>query len=140
VVPVDTRTEPGSQDLQIYDVVQLAHFFGVSALAALYRLRNLRLLTEAEFDRLKALDEAGNTSRIAQLMGLPVEDSQHHANEFTRRFLGLALEAYRRELISKAKFAELAERVGIPRREADTLIRSAGLEEPEEDSVLVPEK
>jgi Zn-dependent peptidase ImmA (M78 family)/transcriptional regulator with XRE-family HTH domain len=139
VVPVDTRTEAGSQDLQIYDVVQLAHFFGVSPLAALYRLRNLRLLTETEFDRLKALDEAGNTSRIAQLMGLPEEDSHQHAYEFERRFLGLALEAYRRRLISKAKLVELAERVGVPRSEADNLIRSAGLEESEEDTVLVPE-
>jgi Zn-dependent peptidase ImmA (M78 family)/DNA-binding XRE family transcriptional regulator len=139
VVPVDTRTEPGSQDLQIYDVVQLAHFFGVSPLAALYRLRNLRLLNETEFDRLKALDEAGNTARIAQLMALPLEDGQHHANDFTRRFLGLALEAYRRRLISKAKLVELAERVGIASSETDNLIRSTGLEEPEEDSVLVPE-
>ena len=138
VVAVDTRTEPGSQDLQLYDVVQLAHFFGVSPSSALYRLRNLRLLTEAEFERLKALDEAGNSYKIAQFMGLPVQDGERHANEFARRFLGLALEAYRRQLISRTKLSELAERVGISRDALDNLVRSAGLEEPEEHSVLVP--
>ena len=138
VVPVDTRTEPGSQDLQLYDVVQLAHFFGVSSSSALYRLRNLRLLTEAEFERLKALDEAGNSNKIAQFMGLPVRDGERHANEFARRFLGLALEAYRRQLISRTKLSELAERIGVPRDAVDNLVRSAGLEEPEEHSVLVP--
>jgi Zn-dependent peptidase ImmA (M78 family)/transcriptional regulator with XRE-family HTH domain len=138
VVPVDTRTEPGSQDLQLYDVVQMAHSFGVSPLSALYRLRNLRLLTEAEFARLKALDEAGNSHRIAQLLGLPAQDSEHHANEFARRFLGLALEAYRRDLISRTKLLELAERVNISQEAIDNLIRNAGLAEPEENSVLVP--
>ena len=31
-----SRAEPKSQDIQLYDVVHLAHHFGVSRLAALY--------------------------------------------------------------------------------------------------------
>ena len=27
VLPVDSRTEPGTQAIQLYDVVQLAHYF-----------------------------------------------------------------------------------------------------------------
>jgi len=57
-VDVEARAGPGSQDVQLSDVVQLEHHFGLSRLAALYRLRNLRLITEPEFEGLKALDEA----------------------------------------------------------------------------------
>lgn len=55
---VEGCTDPGSQVIQVYDVVQLAHHFGVSRTAALFRLRNLRLVTDAEFQHLKALDDA----------------------------------------------------------------------------------
>jgi Zn-dependent peptidase ImmA (M78 family) len=56
VVPVDTRTAGGSQDLQIYDVVKLAHHFGVNIISALYRLMNLRLITDKQFDQMKQMD------------------------------------------------------------------------------------
>lgn len=55
-VDVEGRSEPGSQSVQLYDVVQLAHYFGVSRLAALYRLRNLRLVSAAEFEQLSLSD------------------------------------------------------------------------------------
>ncbi len=139
VVPVDSRTEPGSQDLQLYDVVQMAHFFGASVLSALYRLRNLKLLSEAEFERLKTLDGEGKSRKMAELLGLPLRDSIDDIGEFHRRYLGLALEALRREKISHAKFLELADRVGVNRPEAESLLESAGLDSEEPESVLLPE-
>src|SRR5208282_5264304 len=90
VVPVDARTEPGSQELQLYDVVPLAHFFGVSVLSALYRLRNLRLLSEEQFERLKSQDQEGRSLQVQALLGLPAPTAEQ-ANEFTRRFLSLGL-------------------------------------------------
>lgn len=39
---VEGRTPPESQAVQIYDLVLLAHHFGVSRIAALCRLRNNR--------------------------------------------------------------------------------------------------
>lgn len=67
VVPIDSRTDPGTQEIQLYDVVQLAHFYGVSVLSTLYRLRNLKLLSEPEFERLKSMDAEGRSRRIAKL-------------------------------------------------------------------------
>jgi transcriptional regulator with XRE-family HTH domain len=139
VVPVDSRTEAGTQEIQLYDVVQLAYFFGVSVLSALYRLLNLKLITEPEFSRMKEFDQGGACQRLAELLALPPFEKVDHAAEFNRRFLGLALEALRRERISRSKFVELAQQVGTSREDAEELIQSAGLDEEESQSVLLPE-
>jgi Zn-dependent peptidase ImmA (M78 family)/transcriptional regulator with XRE-family HTH domain len=138
VVPVDARTEPGSQELQLYDVVPLAHFFGVSVLSALYRLRNLRLVSEEHFERLKSQDAEGKSLEVASLLGLPAPVVDQ-ANEFTRRFLGLGLEAYRRDRISKAKLLELAAKVGVAPSSMSRLVESSGLDEEEPEPVLLPD-
>lgn len=140
VVAVDSRTEPGTQEIQLYDVVQLAHYFGVSPLSALYRLLNLKLINETEFTHLKELDQEGNSQRLARLLALPPIDQVDHAAEFNRRFLGLALEALRRELISRGKLVELAAQVGASRDDAEALVQSAGLDEEELHSVVLPEQ
>jgi Zn-dependent peptidase ImmA (M78 family)/transcriptional regulator with XRE-family HTH domain len=139
VVPIDSRTEPGTQELQLYDVVQLAHAYGVSVPSTLYRLRNLKLLSEKEFERLKTLDEQGRGRRIQELLELPPMDSGKHKSEFHRRFSSLALEALRREKISRAKFMELAERIGIDRTHAENLLETAGIDNEEPEPVLLPE-
>jgi Zn-dependent peptidase ImmA (M78 family)/transcriptional regulator with XRE-family HTH domain len=137
VVPVDSRTDPGTQEIQLYDIVQVAHFLGVSVLSALYRLLNLKLITEPEFSRMKELE--GTSQRLAELLALPPVAKVDHAAEFNRRFLGLALEALRRESISRSKFVELAQQVGGSRENAEELIQSAGFDEEESQSVLLPE-
>lgn len=125
---VEGRTVPGSQALQLYDVVLLAHFFDVSRIAVLYRLRNLRLFTEAEFDRLKELDGAGRGRQIAEGLGLSEPDHKEARDGFQHRIVGLALEAYRREEISREKLTELAAMLGIERERVEDLIADAGLD------------
>lgn len=137
-LPVDSRTEPGTQEIKLYDVVQLAHYFGVSRLSALYRLRNLRVLSEPEFEQLKAQEERGDGQEIAGLLRLPDSDAPEHGAEFTRRFLGLALEALRRDKISKSKFFELARMVHIEAADTRLLIERSGLDEEEADDVFAP--
>jgi Zn-dependent peptidase ImmA (M78 family)/DNA-binding XRE family transcriptional regulator len=124
---VEGRTAPGSQAVQLYDIVLLAQHFGVSRIAALYRLRNLRFISEADFDRLKALDEAGRGRQIAGHLGLPEPDHTVVRNWFQQRFLGLALEAYRREEISGGKLDELASMLGIDRTRVHGLVEDAEL-------------
>ncbi len=121
------RTVPGSQTVQLYDVVQLAHHFDVSRATSLYRLRNLRLISKGEFDRLKGLDDAGRGRQIAGHLGL----REPHATEagFRHRILGLALEAYRREDISRGKLDELASMLGFDRNRVDSLVDDAGLDD-----------
>lgn len=123
------RTAPGSQAVQLYDVVQLAHHFGVSRAAMLYRLRNLRLITQAELDRMKELDDGGRGKQIAAHLGLPEPDHTAVRDGFRHRILGLALEAYRREEISRGKLTELAAMLGISRDDVDSLIEDAGLDD-----------
>lgn len=125
---VEGRTEPGSQSLQLYDVVQLAHYFGVSRLSALFRLRNLRLVTEAEREQLKRLDDQGKGRQLANLLGLPEPDHTEMRSEFKHRFLGLALEAYRRDEISRGKLRELGAMVGLPHDDLDRLLEEAGFD------------
>ncbi|MCS6915415.1 MAG: XRE family transcriptional regulator [Myxococcales bacterium] len=129
VLSAEGRTEPGSQDVQLYDLVQMAHHFGTSRISALYRLRNLRLVTEREFDRLKALDESGKGRQIADLLGLPESDQEAARGTFQHRFLGLALEAYRRDKIAPSKLKALAAMVELSPADVDRLIECSGLDE-----------
>lgn len=124
---IEGRSEPGTQTIQLYDVVQLAHHFGVSRLSALFRLRNLRLLTEAEFEHLKALDDQGKGKQLAKLLGLTEPDHQEMRSEFKHRFLGLVLEAYRRDEISRGKLRELVAMVGLTADDLDQLLADAGI-------------
>lgn len=117
----------------------MAHFFGVSVLSALYRLLNLKVITEPEFTPMKEADQEGTSQRLAELLALPRMEEADHAAEFSRRFLGLALEALRREVISRSKFVELAQQVGTSKEDAEKLIESAGFDQTASQSVLLPE-
>jgi Zn-dependent peptidase ImmA (M78 family)/DNA-binding XRE family transcriptional regulator len=127
-VNVEGRSAPGSQTIQLYDVVLLAHHFGVSRISALYRLRDLRLLSKAEFDHLKALDDEGKGKSVATALGLSEPDHAAMRSEFKHRFLGLALEVYRRDEISRGKLRELVAMVGLSGDDLDQLLVDAGLD------------
>jgi Zn-dependent peptidase ImmA (M78 family) len=124
---VEGRLAAGSQDLQLYDLVQLAHHFGVSRMSALYRLKNLRIASRADFDRLKALEDAGRGAELTKLLNLAEPDHEAERNEFVHRVVGLALEAFRREAISRAKLYAIAEHVEISPDAVDSLLVGAGL-------------
>jgi Zn-dependent peptidase ImmA (M78 family)/DNA-binding XRE family transcriptional regulator len=127
-VKVEGRAEPGTQRLQLYDVVRLAHHFGVSRSAMLYRVRDLRLLTDQEHARLRAREEQGSGKDVAELLGLRESDHAEARGEFTQRFLGLALEAYRRDEISRSKLRELVAMVGMSDDDLDRLLDETGLD------------
>lgn len=128
-VQAEGRAAPGSQDIQLYDLVHIAHHFGVSRLAALFRLRNLKVVTQAEFEQLKAADDAGYGRELARLLDLPDSEDVDDKDGFRHRVLGLALEAYRRELISRGKLNELAALLSMAEGELRQLVVQAGLDE-----------
>ena len=139
VVEVRARAAPETRDVQLYEVAELAHHFGVSRLAALYRLRNLRLITDADLEDLKRQEDSGKGRQLAALLDLPEVDYEAARNEFRHRFLSLALEALRRGEISRAKLAELAGMVDLGPDEVAQLLREAGLEDLDGDGeILVP--
>jgi len=137
VVPVDSRTAGGSQDLQVYDVVKLAHHFGVSVLSALYRLLNLKLITDKQFQDMKQMDTDGVSRAVADLLGLVDASSDENVTAFYRRYLVLALEAYRREKISYRKLVEIGSNLGIQASEIELILAKLGLEQ-EPAEVLLP--
>lgn len=129
VVQVEQRSAPGSQDIQLYDVARLSHHFGVSRISMIYRLKNLRLVNEAELQRLTEQENTGSGRAIADfLRATDPPDRRDVREDFRRRFLGLALEAYRREEITRGKLAELAGMVGVERSGVGTMLASAGLD------------
>jgi Zn-dependent peptidase ImmA (M78 family)/transcriptional regulator with XRE-family HTH domain len=138
-VAAKARSAPGSQDIQLYDVVQLAHHFGVSRATACYRLKSARLVTSAECDSLLERDQEGRGRELEQLLGLPEPDHRALRNEFRHRFLGLALEAFRRDEISRAKLVEVAAMVGAGEDDIERAIRDLGPDDGGAD-VRLPEE
>jgi Zn-dependent peptidase ImmA (M78 family)/DNA-binding XRE family transcriptional regulator len=133
---VQARLAPGSQDIQLYDVVLLAHHFGVSRTAALYRLKSLKLLDESEFADLQSQEQAGRGKKIAEMLGLaePHEDG----DGIRARIVALALEAYRREEITRRKLEELAALAGLDASVVEGLLGQAALDRTAAAEVLVP--
>lgn len=126
------RTAKSKRKLQLYDVVQLAHHFGVSRISVLYQLLNLRLLTREAFNNLRAQDETSGP-RLSRMMALPAPDDRLERREFRHRFLGLAIEAFRRDTISLGKLHDLVDLVEVDPSELDQMLRQLGLEEQDGD-------
>jgi Zn-dependent peptidase ImmA (M78 family)/transcriptional regulator with XRE-family HTH domain len=126
-VQVEGREEPGSQEIQVYDVALLAHHFRVSRLAALYRLKNLKVVSDPRFETLKRAEEEGLGQRTQQALQVSPPNSKVLRMEFKQRFLGLALEAYRRNLVSLAKLRELAGLLDYEPQHIEALLAEAGL-------------
>lgn len=124
-VQVEQRAAPGSQDIQLYDAVLLAHHFDSSRIATLYRLKNMKLIDDSEFQRLKDEEDKGAGNTIASFLAVRDADrGQSSRDDFRRRFMGLALEAYRRDEITKAKLTELAAMVELSWRDVRNVLAS----------------
>lgn len=122
-VPVEFRTSAEAR-IKLYDVLQLAHYFGVSKVAVLFRLLNLRLINQAEHKDLVSQDtEIGPA--LLRLLGLKESREGAPREDTMTRFLALALEALRREEISMSKFRELAEMAGLDKQEIRKLVSTA---------------
>jgi Zn-dependent peptidase ImmA (M78 family)/transcriptional regulator with XRE-family HTH domain len=129
VVRAQARTQARNQNVQMYDVAQLAYHFGASRLATLYRLRNLGYLTESELTHLRAQEEAGVGKEVATFLELPDLDCEAARDTFRHRFLGLGLEALRREAITYAKLVELAQMVEVSSETLARLLHDVALDD-----------
>ncbi len=118
------RSSPGSQVLSFEDVAALAHHFGVSYLATLFRLKSLSIVNAKEFESLREKEEFGRSYlEVLELFNdLEGKDNRKPDREIASQVLHLALEAYRREEISQGKLRDLSSLLGIP---AKTLLELA---------------
>lgn len=100
------------------DLVDIAREFGVSKIALLYRLKNLRLL---KWENVKKL------STNKTLMNLDKDIRREDWNKeptAPERFHTLAIRCLRKGLISRGKFTEM---VGIDRSDIDSFVKRYGL-------------
>lgn len=118
------RASPGSQSLTFEDVAALAHHYGVSYLATLFRLKSLSIVNSAEFDKLREKESFGRSylELLEQFDDLEGKDNRKPDREIVSQVLHLALEAYRREEVSQGKLRDLSSLLGIP---AKTLLALA---------------
>jgi Zn-dependent peptidase ImmA (M78 family) len=129
-VAVESRAEPGSQDIQYYDILQLAQRFVASPAAMIYRLRNLKIINETELERLRSEDDERRAQDLEELLRIPQApaDRENQPLEvFTQRFVSLALEVFRRGKITHSKLRELTRMVEISDADLDSLLEKTGL-------------
>ena len=109
-VRASRRAAPRSQVLTFEDIAALAHHFGVSYQAALFRLKSLSIVNEADFTELRDKESFGK--RYLDLLELLVDieghDKRKPDREIVSQVVYLALEAFRREEISKGKLRDLS--------------------------------
>ena len=94
----------------------LARHFGASYQAALYRLKSLRHITHPESVDLLAQEHLGRQLLRELSMISDVEERekpQHRDRELRSEVAHLAIEAYRREEISRGRVLELGKTLGI---------------------------
>ncbi|HYN36112.1 MAG TPA: XRE family transcriptional regulator [Actinomycetota bacterium] len=131
----ERRHPPGSQDLQVHDIVAMAHHFGVSFLAALYHLLNLKLVSNAQFETLKKQETAAGAT--ARALRIDNRDEDIHWS-LSEQVLSLALEAYLRGEISRRKLSELADDAGVPASQIEMIVSPDDTAE-ESSEILLPQ-
>lgn len=126
-VRAQRRATPGSQVLTFEDVAALAHHFGVSYQAALYRLKSLSIVQSGEFQDLKIKEIYGKMylDILETFEGSLVTEPAKHDREIVMQVLHLAIESYRREHISQGKLRDLSTLLGIPAKKLLELAEAA---------------
>lgn len=119
----EPRSSPRTQRITYKDVVTMARRFGVSYQASVYRLRSLGYVSQAECADLLEREVLGRD----YLRVLGVREEQNEAAcagdrrtrylELRAEIASLAIEAYRREEISRGRLLELSEFLGTDWRE-----------------------
>ncbi|MGH7593269.1 MAG: ImmA/IrrE family metallo-endopeptidase, partial [Gemmatimonadales bacterium] len=125
-VRVEGRSPPGSQTLQMYDVIQTADYFGVSCVAMIYRLKTVGLLKQPQVDALRKAEEARWAKELEKLVGDRLQTANADSpTAFQRRLTATALEAYRRSLISRGKLRELGTLIELSKQQREILNATA---------------
>ena len=119
------RSAAGSQRVDYKDVSMLAQRFGVSYQTALYRLKNLHHIRGSESSKLLSQEDIGHEFLSELGMRDDLEESKsRQTNDLSlrREIASLAIEAYRREEISRGRILELATDLGMS---GETVLRLA---------------
>ena len=110
---VEARKAADTQNIELHDVVRMAHHFGVSCIAMLYRLKGLDFVTEEERASLAEQDGTGLGKALREFLGLPKPDDSEGEMRVHARFVAMAIEAFTRAKITQRKLDELGRLVQV---------------------------
>ncbi|HEX4414808.1 MAG TPA: XRE family transcriptional regulator [Lacipirellulaceae bacterium] len=119
---VEARETPDSQTITYQDVALLATNYGVSFEAAVYHLNSLRYIDRPETQALLSRSSLGK--QYTDLVGLRSKDASdfnHDGPELRSQIMHLAMEAYRREEISRGRLLDVGKRLNIDAHDLLTL-------------------
>ena len=97
----EMRRVGGRGECQVSDLVAIARKFDVSTKALLYRLKNLGFITTETRDKLQDDPEFQNLDKLSN------QKQACAANRLGERFIRLGYQAFNREIISRARLAEI---------------------------------
>lgn len=127
--PVEAQRRPvaGSQIITYQDVVQFSHHFGVSYKAAVYRLKNLNIVNPSETDSLLGAEHhALSFLKLLRLWEDETDDKGARPDrELVSQVAYLAVEAFRREEISRGRLLDISAKLDIPGSKLVSLARAA---------------
>ena len=106
-VNTEIRTPASTQHISYMDVANVAHRFGVSYQAALYRLKNLGCISSTELEELLRYEERGKG--YIELFTAPDEPlpREYPYQDIRKEVADLMLEAYQRSIISRGRIMDL---------------------------------
>ena len=123
-IEAQIRTTPGSQALGYQDLTMIARWFNVSYEAAVYRLRSLNHISQAESDKLIAqlelathfrkMIDAGDKYNQKTPRSGATNKNDPSIQELKSQIAHLAIEAFRREQISRGRLLEIAQLLSYP--------------------------
>ena len=125
------RQAPRSQRITYQDAATLASRFGVNYQVAVYRLLSLRHISRVECDELLKREAVGKDFLEALDMFDDLEGNEvksHMDRELRSQVTRLAIEAYRRDEISRGRLLDLGMQLGIPGPKLVALAEAARME------------
>jgi Zn-dependent peptidase ImmA (M78 family)/DNA-binding XRE family transcriptional regulator len=127
----EERAAPGSQKIVYQDTALLARYFGASYQAAAYRLRDLGMIGSSELQSLVEQNELANAylKLLNFIQAIDSEEVQGEGvdgtGELVSQIVYRAMEAYRREEISRGRLRDLGDKIGISGKELVELAEAA---------------
>ena len=115
-IETEFRTPAGSQRITYKDVAMVAHHFGVDYRAVLYRMKSLKHVSQRDSDSLLEQEHFGK--EYLNILGMldeleEPEQRRYWDRELRSEIAHLAIEAYRREEISRGRLLDLSKALEI---------------------------
>ena len=123
-LPVTGRKRRGAEPINVCDLTQIASFFGVSRSLVATRLRNLRYVTEAQFESLDELDAQGVATAAHEALALTDAQVESEHDAFRSRLVALAVTAMDCGVCDSDEFTQIGELVDLREAQRQTLLRT----------------